>query len=112
MAFDAVTIANPIFLDDIYVAKLGDASVGISQLQKNKINIFPSPTNGQFTIDLPGNTLSGTIKIIDFSGRIVQAKNITAAQQTINTGNLAKGIYLINVTIDTGAVIIEKIIIQ
>lgn len=82
---------------------LADCSVSINEsvfLGEN-FTIFPNPTNGLTYIDV--NTVEDVnVKIFDFSGKLVGQKDYDvngSVRLPIATSNLAKGIYLVNLTI-------------
>lgn len=69
-----------------------DLSANVNELSSNTFNVFPNPSNGQFTVqsDLGLNT---TLQIIDLSGRTVQTiDNVNSSQQIDLTG-IDKGTY-------------------
>ena len=60
--------------------------------------IYPNPAKDQLT--LSGLQGKGSVEIVTIEGKILQEINVTAQTQTINTGNLAKGVYLIRYAFD------------
>jgi hypothetical protein len=79
-----------------------DNTVGIydmnSQLE-SALQVMPNPNNGQFDIKLNYNgELNGDIRIMDATGRVVYDEPMSSRglyTQTVNLGNLAKGIYAV-----------------
>lgn len=59
------------------------------------VKLYPNPANEFINIQMDRNT-SGTVKIYDISGRLVNTYKIeNASQSTINIQHLDKGIYII-----------------
>ena len=48
-----------------------DLIVGIDDLLKSQIQIFPNPTNGKVSIHLPQNLANAELEIKDYSGRSI-----------------------------------------
>lgn len=67
---------------------------GIFELGLEGIKIFPNPANDQLTVTQEG---FGTkvLTIIDLQGRIVLTHAMTNGPTSVNTSNLAQGLYLI-----------------
>ena len=114
LVLDAITIANPALFPDIYLAKLGNNSVGISQINEiNQITIFPNPSSVQFSIFFPGNEKTVSVRIIDFLGREIRTTSFTGENVTVVNDNLAKGVYFIlGLTEDKTPLFNKKMIIQ
>ena len=86
-----------------------NAEVGLADVEKNPLNIFPNPTNNSITIT---GLEEGTHKmeIIDMSGRVVKTENINNSQ-LIDLSALQEGCYLVKVqtnkTLHTAKVIVK-----
>ncbi|MBR5253748.1 MAG: T9SS type A sorting domain-containing protein [Bacteroidales bacterium] len=86
-----------------------NAEVGLADVEKNPLNIFPNPTNNSITIT---GLEEGTHKmeIIDMSGRVVKTENIKNSQ-LIDLSALQEGCYLVKVqtnkTLHTAKVIVK-----
>ncbi len=64
----------------------------------NQLHIFPNPATSESTIELPGNTASGTFSISDISGRMVQTGTFENTKSIkINSNTIASGTYFISV---------------
>jgi autotransporter-associated beta strand protein len=77
------------------------------------LKIFPNPNNGNFIIEIPGNTGNLEIKIETITGRILYNEKIIPVnnQVTINLNGIKSGLYLITITKDNVSSI-KKIIIR
>jgi len=86
-----------------------------SGIQKNatggmSFNLYPNPTNGDFTIELNNGTVK-TIEILDMTGRMVYTNTTTSDKINCNLNSLAKGIYYVRVQ-SNNTVEIAKIVKQ
>ncbi len=87
------------------------ASLGINNVKPvDGIRVYPNPASTQVNIDL--SDVSGslqTLAIYDLSGRMISSKNYNGiAHNTIETmdiSSLASGMYLVEVTTDSGKLI-------
>lgn len=79
----------------------------------HQLTISPNPTStGQFTINFSdSNFESGELEIYDSVGRMVRTQNISIHNTEIQTEDLPKGIYLVNLEVD-GQRFLERVIIQ
>jgi len=79
-----------------------------------EFQLLPNPNNGQVTILLPNNSVSGTITIYGITGEKI--KNVAIEAQTTETlldlHDLKSGTYLITLTDDTGNQVIKRMIIN
>ncbi|MCD6020003.1 MAG: hypothetical protein K0S53_3124 [Bacteroidetes bacterium] len=67
--------------------------------------IYPNPTSGIFTIELASNEKQ-TIQVIDITGNTVTSQVIENGKTTVNTSDLAAGIY--NIQIKGNGVLMNK----
>lgn len=66
---------------------------GLQNLNNDfEINIYPNPTNGKFTINLP---VECDIEIIDMLGSIISKYSYISGIQTIDISNYASGLYFV-----------------
>lgn len=80
----------------------------IEQTKGKKINIYPSPTNGNLTIETHKNA---TIEIFNIEGQLTKKISAIDNQTIIDISDFAKGMYFINVTTDK-EIITKKFIKQ
>lgn len=77
------------------------AFVGVSnpEAQQSAISLFPSPSNGTFTIkSIHGN--SGKISIYNINGQRVFEQAVTGTESRINASGHANGMYQVIFTSD------------
>jgi len=72
-------------------------SVGISENSASKITVYPSPTNGDYTLDLGQVYESITVQITDLSGKVVETYVVNNTSKIQKEFNGADGMYLINI---------------
>lgn len=107
--------SNNLFIDQINLSGI----VGINEVENSiGLSIYPNPTNSSSTIDFNiYNDENVKIKITDITGRIIEETekidlNGSKASYIINkNGQLAKGVYFINLEINK-TIITKKLIIQ
>ncbi|MDD2278083.1 MAG: T9SS type A sorting domain-containing protein [Bacteroidales bacterium] len=75
---------------------------------KDNLQIFPNPSNGQFTIKVGNNYY---LEVMDITGKVVYTQELTNAKSNINLSNQAAGVYLIRLT-NNQKTINHKIIIK
>lgn len=88
--------------------------VSISEAEGFDFNIFPNPFQNELTIAF-GNPIAedATMRIVDASGRVVQASNLPAlsGNVVISTGDMANGVYIFELHTNNG-VYTKKLIKQ
>ncbi len=87
--------------------------VGISSNINNSFSVFPNPSNGTFTINIPKNSNIKNIEIFDNTGRLVFIKdNVNSEINKINLNpDLDKGVYYIRINSNTNGTI-QQIVIK
>jgi len=87
------------------LVKMKSASIttGITNLDDVvKIDVFPNPCQGKFTVRLNENPEQGSrIDVLDISGHTVASRLITEPSEVFNLGNQPSGLYLVRTTIGT-----------
>jgi len=76
--------------------------VGVEQENfSSELKLYPNPANGQFTIEMPGNSMESIrVSIFDLTGRMVyeQTYKDHSGNLIIDPGNLFSGIYFVKVS--------------
>ena len=78
-----------------------------------RLNVYPNPTSGRFTIDLTDNGKIGKVSLFNLAGKkldISLTKN--EAEYEISGKNLIPGIYILQVEKRDGSMETQKIIVQ
>lgn len=82
-------------------------------IEKQGIIIYPNPTSGIITIELPSDVLTpGKLEIVDISGRTTDELAIVQKTQSLDLANLLTGLYMYKFTSANGEVFRGKIIRQ
>jgi hypothetical protein len=85
--------------------------VGISDIAKTAVKIFPNPTSGVINIEHLEQYIGSTLEISDVMGRKITTQEITQSNITYHFGNQPKGIFIVRI-MNNGAAIIRKILSQ
>ncbi|MFK8059692.1 MAG: T9SS type A sorting domain-containing protein [Polaribacter sp.] len=109
---------NFMFIDNLVMGdlknplKLTTSSLSTESLLLNDAVLYPNPFTSEITIDLSReNTRISKVEIFNTIGVSLISKTKGFNQKTtINTANLAKGIYLIRLTDTAGKSVIKKMI--
>jgi hemin uptake protein HemP len=72
------------------------------------ITVFPNPSNGEYTIDLPADA---RVEITNQIGRVIYSKQLLQGKNQVTINDCAEGIYFMKTTID-GKVNVTKIVKQ
>jgi hypothetical protein len=64
-------------------------------------NLYPNPSNGNFIIDLNGQTAT-VVNVYDLSGKLVHSAEVNASHAEVNAGSLANGKYFIEAKTSAG----------
>jgi hypothetical protein len=67
-------------------------------ITESGLKVFPNPTEGQFTVEIPGVAGEATISVIDVYGRVVAALQTRHPSQLLELREMARGIYFVKVS--------------
>ena len=87
------------------------STVGIAQNSTDNFKIYPNPNSGSFTVDLGKSSVSSNIKLLTLQGQILLEMKTEKKQVIEIESNQAKGIYLIQISNETG-VVTKKMVIE
>ena len=101
---------------DVYSKAVCDSILVVPTVGGSKdgvIMVFPNPSTGSFTVELPENAVNSDIEIMDMYGKIIQTRKITNGAERMvefSMDNVANGTYMIRATADdihyTGRIVI------
>lgn len=80
----------------------GNFTTGIESINHSdySIDIFPNPTENELNINFnTSNNLQKSVRIFDITGKLLLVEE-TISNLKLNTSNLTKGLYIINITED------------
>ncbi|AZQ63796.1 PKD domain-containing protein [Flammeovirga pectinis] len=77
----------------------------ITPILDRKVNIYPNPSNGNFSVEIENWHTDIKMSVIDQNGKILYQKKLNAALVNVNT-QLRKGVYFIR--LENKAIIITK----
>jgi hypothetical protein len=100
------------FIDDVSLYETNEPCkfVGLKEIKKEHIKIYPNPAAENVTIALPPNTNKAELFIYTMQGQLLSQTQILGTQN-ISTGNLANGLYLFVIQSNGNIVGREKVII-
>jgi hypothetical protein len=84
---------------DTAFAATFDISNAIKEIETSTIVIYPNPATDNITVILPENVYQAVFTVYDMQGKILIRKEISN-QDAVPVSNLAKGVYIYNVTTD------------
>ncbi|MFT5724820.1 MAG: hypothetical protein ACI9JN_001943 [Bacteroidia bacterium] len=74
-------------------------SVGLKDLSKSLINVYPNPNSGLFTISTLNAEVSTSVRVFDSKGRVVASEEVSARTENhrmdLRDLQLAEGVYLL-----------------
>lgn len=80
--------------------------VGLNQLNKNDLNIYPNPNQGTFVLSVNDDSELNSIRVFDMTGKEFEFEktDISTNKILINLSNITAGLYIIE-TIDTNGIL-------
>ena len=93
-----------VFYDNLYLHK---NTLGTTDFNAAKINMYPNPTKNIFTIEAKNNIQN--VSVINMLGQEVLKSNPDSVLTTLNLSSFQNGLYIVKTTVD-GNIISSKII--
>jgi Glycine rich protein/HYR domain/Secretion system C-terminal sorting domain len=91
--------------DTIFV----DECTGITDVSAGVLELYPNPAANEFLFVSSGN---GMLEIVSASGQLITSRRITTTRETVNTSEMASGIYMVRYTNVSGATSTARLVIQ
>jgi hypothetical protein len=85
---------------------------GVENTTNPTISIYPNPLISNATVSFNSEVNNTSLKMLDMMGREVCSLNFSGKQVIIDRGDLAAGVYLINVISNKEIISTQKILIQ
>ncbi|MEO8515278.1 MAG: T9SS type A sorting domain-containing protein [Flavobacterium sp.] len=77
-------------------------TLGTDSFVADSFKMYPNPSKGNLTVELPKNVSIGNIKIYDNLGRVVRKQTVSTSENTIDTSDLTSGTYIVVLRTDYG----------
>jgi hypothetical protein len=106
----AVIISKDLCTDTSACVTIG--SIGLDDELANFVKVYPNPNSGVFTLEF--DHLQGeeaALRVLNSAGKLVYTSMLTQPKTSIDLGDLARGLYLVEITNGTN-VIFQKIQIR
>ena len=85
----------------VHVKAAGTCNTGVAQVASSAVfNVYPNPSTGTFTIEIPQTVNGSVVTICDVLGKVIDRRVIsdhTPQQAVFNLSNVAPGSYIIRV---------------
>jgi len=102
------TLTSIGFLSCYIMSATGDEVLGVDDVLADAASIYPNPANDVLNVDLPANVDVISANLYDILGKDT---NLRLIDGVINTSNLARGVYILNINTDLGS-LTQKIVKQ
>lgn len=96
------------FPDMNIVMALVSGSLSVEDFASADLTLYPNPASDQFNIS-SGNELIQTVIVRDMLGKTIETIQVNGLNQNVNVSNLPKGLYLVEVELETGRAV-QKLI--
>ena len=87
------------------------SEVGIKSFNQSTLNVYPNPTEGQFTVTIDSQSAFTTMTVLNNVGQVVFEGQLTQLSTIFDFSGYSKGIYLIRI-IDGDRTYLERISIN
>ncbi|GAA0875841.1 hypothetical protein GCM10009118_22500 [Wandonia haliotis] len=115
LSFGATTLTNAGVQNsgDLFVAKLGNATLGIPDAKEQGLfSVYPNPFSFSTTLKYGDGFNGMTLSLYTIEGRLVkQLGNISGTTYTLSGDNLQKGMYCIRLSKENKMIAEEKLIV-
>lgn len=105
----------PVLTNTVESVLSGPVGVKPEQAAAMPLRVFPNPTSGRFTVELPQPATAGMIvRVVDLTGRLVLESDAEAgsAIQNMHVDRLPKGLYILQIVSDKKAVLSTRVVKQ
>lgn len=110
----AIDALNRLFIADYdnNVIRVVGANNSVNTTQSaGALKVYPNPSKGEVTIEMPQTNGKATVSVTDMLGRIAEFQTIDNGASKVSVKGLATGSYVVKVVSDNG-IYIEKIAVQ
>lgn len=85
-----------------------EGTLGVQDFVNADLTLYPNPASDQFNI-ASGNEVIQSVIVRDILGKTIQTIEVNGLNQDVNVSNLPKGLYLVEVELETGRAV-QKLI--
>ena len=101
---NGTTIASGGEFGDIDTRAFKTGALGMDELATIAMNVYPNPASSEVNVSFEATNNDYAVSLMDLQGRVIAAKNMTNLNGTqvvsFSTENVAKGSYIVTVTVD------------
>ena len=101
---NGTTIASGGEFGDIDTRAFKTGALGMDELATIAMNVFPNPASSEVNVSFEATNNDYAVSLMDLQGRVIAAKNMSNLNGTqvvsFSTENVAKGSYIVTVTVD------------
>jgi M6 family metalloprotease-like protein len=73
---------------------------GIKDIAELGFNVYPNPSNGLINLDISKDFNTGSVKVLDITGRVIYKEQLTQNRNYIDISKHSSGMYILNVQLD------------
>ena len=84
---------------------------GLTENNENGLKVYPNPSTGAFTIELPSEMQQAKVEMINSVGSLVYQSEMSDTK-IIHTQSIAKGIYFVKVKSTDSKVMVKKVVVE
>lgn len=88
------------------------AGIGSIYANVSALNMYPNPAKGMVNISLPTDVKDAVVNIASMNGTLVMTQIVAGGKTELNIGNLAKGMYSVNVKDASGNTFFGKLTVE
>lgn len=104
---------------ELYVAnggtiyKMIDTSLATDDFSQNGLSLYPNPAKDTFFLKNSASLPLDSLQIIDLTGKVIHTQKLTETEiNSINSTGIAKGIYIVTLTNQTGKLFQSKLAVE
>ena len=101
---NGTTIASGGEFADVDTRAFKTGALGMDELATIAMNVYPNPASSEVNVSFEATNNDYAVALMDLQGRVIAAKNMTNLNGTqvvsFSTENVAKGSYIVTVTVD------------
>jgi PKD repeat protein len=95
-----LTVTSAESCESVYCENIVITGLGIKEISSVKMNVYPNPSNGNFTVE--SNSIITKISVKNIIGQNVFTKNINAINSVISLEDVNNGFYFIELETENG----------